>query len=154
MLNFNLFKSSKINPNDFLEGWKNYILDLSNLEITNTILIEFIVVEDSPWLSEFNDILIDEIKVDEIDRLDVITNTISSFKYYPNPVKNSLSIQSSESINLVTIKNILGQEVYRHKPESLPEIEIDISKLSDGTYIVKAVSDNKLHNFKIIKESE
>ena len=136
------------------EGWKNYILDLSNLEITNTILIEFIVVEDSPWLSEFNDILIDEIKVDEIDRLDVITNTISSFKYYPNPVKNSLSIQSSESINLVTIKNILGQEVYRHKPESLPEIEIDISKLSDGTYIVKAVSDNKLHNFKIIKESE
>ncbi len=136
------------------EGWKNYILDLSNLEITNTILIEFIVVEDSPWLSEFNDILIDEIKVDEIDRLDVITNTISSFKYYPNPVKNSLSIQSSESINLVTIKNILGQEVYRHKPESLPEIEIDISKLSDGTYIVKAVSDNKLHNFKIIKKSE
>ena len=56
--------------------------------------------------------------------------------------------------DLVTIKNILGQEVYRHKPESLPEIEIDISKLSDGTYIVKAVSDNKLHNFKIIKESE
>ena len=104
--------------------------------------------------SEFNDILIDEIKVNERYLLNATSNTISDFKYYPNPVKKLLTIESSEQITLVLIYSILGQKIYSLKPESIFKFDVDVSNLPNGTYMVKALSDNKLHNFKIIIDAE
>ena len=136
------------------DGWKTYVLDFSNLAITDVIQIEFVVLENSPGFSEFNDILIDEIKVNERYLLNATSNTISDFKYYPNPVKKLLTIESSEQITLVLIYSILGQKIYSLKPESIFKFDVDVSNLPNGTYMVKALSDNKLHNFKIIIDAE
>ena len=137
------------------EGWKEYSFDLSNfLSLSNIIQIEFIIHENSIRSPDYNDILIDEIKIEEADVFSVETPNISDFKHFPNPVINTVSIQSVEPINLVQIYNVLGQEVYRHNVDSFSEFNVDVSTLSDGTYIVKAISDNKLYNFRIIKISE
>ena len=135
-------------------GWKTYILDLNNLTLTDIIQIEFVVLENSPEFSEFNDILIDEIKVNERSLLNATSNTSSVFKYYPNPVKKSLTIETSEKITLIMIYNLLGQKVYSLKPKSIFKFDVDVSSLSNGTYMVKAISDNKLHNFKIIIDAD
>ena len=65
-----------------------------------------------------------------------------------------MTIETSEKITLIMIYNLLGQKVYSLKPESIFKIDVDVSSLSNGTYMVKALSDNKLHNFKIIIDAD
>ena len=65
-----------------------------------------------------------------------------------------MTIESSEQITLVLIYSLLGQKVYSLKPESIFKFDVDVSSLPNGTYMVKALSDNKLHNFKIIIDAE
>ena len=129
--------------------WQEQIVNLSSFE--ETVQIRFRSIAGGNGLCEID---VDDIKIDEADVLSAETYNISDFKYFPNPVINTVSIQSVEPINLIQIYTVLGQEVYRHNAESLSEFNIDISTLSDGTYIVKAISDNKLYNFRIIKISE
>jgi hypothetical protein len=148
------FSSELLMVQESTEGWKIYNFNLSNLGISDKVQIEFVVQENSPGSPYFNDILIDEIKVDEESVLGITTNNISNFNYYPNPVKNSLTIQSNEQITLVLIYNVLGQKVYSLKPKSVFKIDVDVSKLPKGTYLVKAFSNEKVQNFKIIKDSD
>lgn len=76
----------------------------------------------------------------------------SDFNYYPNPVKNTLNIQSEKNINSVAIYNMAGQTVLNHKLDA-SNSTFNISSLSAGVYIVKAVLENgQVETFKIIKK--
>ena len=72
------------------------------------------------------------------------------FNYYPNPVNNNLTMTANENITSVSIFNMLGQEVYTQKLSTL-EANIDMSKLSNGTYFVKAQVGQAIGTFKVIK---
>lgn len=67
---------------------------------------------------------------------------IESLKFFPNPVENTLNVVLDESIlsekGTLSITNILGQEVYQIN-QQLPQstINIDVSNLFSGTYILK-----------------
>lgn len=72
---------------------------------------------------------------------------------YPNPTINKVYLKGVNSINNVEIYNILGQSFNVLKREiSNNESEIDISKLSQGTYIFKIEIDSKISVKKIIIE--
>ena len=72
---------------------------------------------------------------------------------YPNPTINKVYLKGVNSINNVEIYNILGQSFNVLKREiSNNELEIDISKLSQGTYIFKIETDSKISVKKIIIE--
>jgi hypothetical protein len=75
----------------------------------------------------------------------------NNFKYYPNPVKNSLSISNNYIINEIEISSLLGQ-VLIHKKTNELQAEINLVELPNGIYFVKVVSENCEKTFKILKE--
>jgi hypothetical protein len=70
--------------------------------------------------------------------------------YYPNPVKDYLSIKSSQNITKSTVFNTLGQ-IIQYNNQNGSEIQLNFSNLPSGYYFVKVESDNKKNVFKIIK---
>ena len=74
-------------------------------------------------------------------------NASLDISLYPNPANDHINITSKEVITAVSIYNILGQEVSRFEGNNV-QMKIDVSTLSEGTYIAKiqvedAVSVNK-----------
>ena len=70
---------------------------------------------------------------------------------YPNPVKDILTISHSETISNVSIYNILGQKMI-DKTFDDTRIQMDLSVLPSGTYLVKTLINNQINTSKIIKE--
>ncbi|GAB5466631.1 MAG: hypothetical protein Kapaf2KO_20670 [Candidatus Kapaibacteriales bacterium] len=67
-----------------------------------------------------------------------LNNENTTLNVYPNPSSDYLYIKSNELRN-VSIKNILGEEIYRKDIESNQEsFKVDISNLSSGVYLIIA----------------
>lgn len=75
----------------------------------------------------------------------------SSFSYYPNPVKNILTLSYSQEISNVEVFNLLGQKVFSNKMNA-NSVQVDMSNLPKGAYIVKVASDNQVKTIKVMKE--
>jgi uncharacterized repeat protein (TIGR01451 family) len=75
----------------------------------------------------------------------------NNLNYYPNPVKNSLTISNSSTIDEVEITSILGQKMISKKVNDL-QAEINLSELSNGVYFVKVSSDGQEKIVKIVIE--
>jgi hypothetical protein len=75
----------------------------------------------------------------------------SNVKMYPNPVKNTLTIEANSTIDKIAVYSILGQEVMSKSPNS-NATTLQTSNLQKGTYIVKSTIDGKTSTSKFIKE--
>jgi len=75
----------------------------------------------------------------------------ASVKMYPNPVKNSLTIDANSSIQKVSVYNILGQEVLSVSPKS-NSATLQTGSLQKGAYMVRTEIDGNVSTSKIIKE--
>lgn len=75
----------------------------------------------------------------------------SEFKYYPNPVKDVLNLSYHKNISNISVHNLLGQQVL-NKSLDAKQTNLDISKLSTGTYLVKIKTDNTTKTIKVVKE--
>jgi len=75
----------------------------------------------------------------------------SAFTYYPNPVKNTLTLNAQNNIENVRMYNMLGQEVLRANPNSL-DSDIDMSNLANGSYFVKVTIANVTETIRVIKQ--
>jgi hypothetical protein len=75
----------------------------------------------------------------------------AGFAYYPNPVKNILSLSYTGNISEVKVFNLLGQQVIA-KAVGSNLGQIDMSSLSPGTYMVKITAENQQKTIKVIKE--
>ena len=73
-----------------------------------------------------------------------------SFKFYPNPVQNKLTISSITEISSIEVFNVLGQTVLRSNPNTT-NTKLDMSQLNGGAYFVKVVSGNNAKTIRIIK---
>ncbi|KAF2507552.1 T9SS type A sorting domain-containing protein [Flavobacterium arcticum] len=76
---------------------------------------------------------------------------VTSFNYYPNPVKDILTIQYSSEITSVAVFNMLGQKVMAKTPNTT-DANLDMSVLSDGTYIVIINAGSMTKTIKIVKK--
>jgi hypothetical protein len=92
-----------------------------------------------------------------IDDVLFVEGTLSSvsfdsleLKAYPNPVVNVLNIKSANTIDNVSVYNLLGQTILTVSPDSL-ETQLDFSDLSKGSYLVEITVGNKKAVKKIIK---
>ncbi|MBP93308.1 MAG: hypothetical protein CMC55_04225, partial [Flavobacteriaceae bacterium] len=83
--------------------------------------------------------------------LSVDTNTFETFKYYPNPVVNTLTIESGNTISNVRIYNIVGQQVQVTAPNNL-KTTVNMNALEDGVYFVTVTINNAQKTFKVIKK--
>lgn len=75
----------------------------------------------------------------------------SSIKMYPNPVRNTLTIDANSNIQKVSVYNILGQEVMKASPKS-NSVTLQTSELQKGAYMVRTEIDGNVSTSKIIKE--
>ena len=75
----------------------------------------------------------------------------STVKMFPNPVKNTLTIEANSPIDKIAVYSILGQEVMSKSPKS-NSTTLQTSALQKGTYIVKSTIDGKTATSKFIKE--
>lgn len=74
----------------------------------------------------------------------------AKFNIFPNPVSNNLTIESAKNIDHVSVYNLLGQEVASKSP-SVSSMNIDVSNLHDGVYIVKTKVEGKIETTRIVK---
>jgi len=84
---------------------------------------------------------LDDIKVDLTTGIS--NNNIEAVRVYPNPAKNTLYV-SSNSIQSVQIISLTGEVVLTSNKNV-----VDISKLSQGSYFVKVVTNNNVITEKI-----
>ncbi|WP_289664406.1 T9SS type A sorting domain-containing protein [Flavobacterium panacagri] len=76
---------------------------------------------------------------------------LADFRFYPNPVKNILSIKNQSSIDHIQVFSVSGKSVLS-KNINGNSAEIDLSGLSTGMYILNVKSDGKEKAFKFVKE--
>ena len=69
---------------------------------------------------------------------------------YPNPVDQLLNIQHYKSINKIEVINVFGQIVLSI-PNNSNQVEINLSDLSAGIYLINVYSDNSIGSHRIIK---
>ena len=79
----------------------------------------------------------------------IIENVYNNVKIFPNPAKNSLTLQSEDATNEVKILNSIGQIVKEFSFES--NITIDIKDLNEGVYFVQIMGENPVTKKLVIK---
>ena len=75
----------------------------------------------------------------------------SNFVAYPNPVKDILNLSYKSAISNVKVINLLGQEVVNARANT-NDVQVDMSALNAGVYIVNVTVDDAVHSIKVIKE--
>jgi len=76
-----------------------------------------------------------------------------SVSYYPNPVKDILNLISEKDVTSVSVYNIEGKLVRNFTGLNQSKVQLDLSILITGTYVVKAsTKDGKTKTFKVIKK--
>ncbi|QYJ68420.1 Ig-like domain-containing protein [Flavobacterium litorale] len=88
------------------------------------------------------------VTADEV--LSTPTLTKANFTHYPNPVNDVLNLEFSENITTVIVYNLLGQPVLERNTNGTT-VQVDMTSLLAGTYIVRAASANKTTSFKVLK---
>ena len=73
-----------------------------------------------------------------------------TIEYFPNPISDVLNLKFSQVIKNIQIVNILGQEVFSSDYNE-KDLQINLSHLNSGTYIVKAMVPDSVRTFKIVK---
>lgn len=83
--------------------------------------------------------------------LNVENSDFLALNYYPNPVKSKLHISNDFPIKQVLVYNISGQLLIK-KTFNDTEVNFDLNKLPQSTYIAKIKTDKQFSQFKIVKQ--
>jgi len=75
----------------------------------------------------------------------------NSLKFYPNPVKDILTLSNATAIEKVSVYNMLGQEMLVAKINANSG-QVNLSALPTGSYMVKVVSGNASNTIKVLKQ--
>jgi len=75
----------------------------------------------------------------------------AAFKIYPNPATHLLHIESPVTKAMISITNLLGQEVLRQQV-SEKQFSMDIGKLGKGVYFLQIKSEKGVFVKKFVKE--
>lgn len=122
----------------------------STVEITGRTEGEVLYV--SVW--SYNSFFGPELGAFKISAYDEALSTgefgLDKLSYYPNPVKDKLNLSSPNiDITKVQVYNVMGQLVVDQSGSSIKDV--NMSSLSAGTYIVKAIADKEVKTIKVVK---
>lgn len=106
--------------------WRNAVYSLVGLTIPNTPMI--VVALEKPAVAEGMNVVV-----------------------YPNPTTSNINISNLNLNSTVKIYNMTGQQVFNGKANS-DVMTVDMSKYSNGIYMLQVVSNGKSLKSKIIKK--
>ncbi|QEE49966.1 T9SS type A sorting domain-containing protein [Flavobacterium alkalisoli] len=75
----------------------------------------------------------------------------ANFAYWPNPVKDVLTVSYSSAITSATVYNMLGQPVISQQINAL-EGTVNMANLSEGTYIVIVATETATKTIRVVKK--
>lgn len=104
----------------------NLVCDCSAIDLQPILQAETDIIENTERLGYVI------LGVEDVQKID--------FKIYPNPVEDTLMIDSSEKINSYEIIGMLGQSLFKGIYEE--NINSVVPSLKTGTYILKLVTDS------------
>ena len=87
----------------------------------------------------------------DAELLGIANSVLEGFVMYPNPVADILYLKARQAIDNISIYNMLGQEILTNSPAAT-QVQLDMSTLPVGTYIVKVQAGNKLGSYNLIKQ--
>ena len=67
--------------------------------------------------------------------------TESKFKFYPNPVKDIVHVESDNAIKKIEIVDLMGKEVFVKSNIEADNQKIDLSSLDKGYYLLKCINN-------------
>lgn len=85
------------------------------------------------------------------DLIGIAENALDGFSFYPNPASDMLSMKSDKNIDSVLIFNLLGQRVLGSKIDAT-SVNLDLSRLNAGSYIMQVLVDGQTGTYKILKK--
>jgi hypothetical protein len=62
-------------------------------------------------------------------------------KVYPNPASSQITIENLEGNNLISIHNLIGQEMFSVKTSD-SQVHLNIGSLQNGVYLMRMISDD------------
>ena len=75
---------------------------------------------------------------------------LDNFNYSYNPITQTLSVSSDESLSKLSMYNVLGQELLR-KDLNSNSAQVDLSYFSQAIYLFKVEGPNGANTFKLQK---
>ena len=82
--------------------------------------------------------------------LNVRASTFSNLKYFPNPVKEIITLSNIEGNSQIEVYSILGQ-LMLSKNYNSQEINLDFSDYTNGIFLIKITSQNETKTLKVLK---
>ena len=123
----------------------NYIFDLSAYE-GEDVRIAFYSDTTDQYA-----VFIDDFQVTSFSSLGTNTPDQSiTFEYFPNPVKDELTLKAQANIDSIEVLNILGQSLISLSP-SVMEAKVDMSSLLTGAYFVRLSVQGEIDTFRVLK---
>lgn len=74
----------------------------------------------------------------------------ANFSVYPNPVEDVLNIRSNNTVDAVSIYDVLGKLILEINPNIISP-SLDMSPLNAGVYLVAVTIDDTTKTFKVVK---
>lgn len=143
-----------VNNGNFLTNpnpgtWISLDIPLANFAPINGAsrndLVQFIITSD------LGTVFYDNLYLHKNTLLSTADFNLSKVTMYPNPTKNSFTIEAKSNIQSVNVLNMLGQQVLSVNPNTLTT-SIDLASFQSGVYIVRSTVDGIVSSSKIIKE--
>ncbi len=75
----------------------------------------------------------------------------ANFNYYPNPVKNVLTVDAASIMENIEIFDITGKRIKILKPNNT-QIQINLENVPTGVYLMKVEINGNVENFKVVKD--
>ncbi|WGF92457.1 T9SS type A sorting domain-containing protein [Aequorivita marisscotiae] len=90
-------------------------------------------------------------KVTVVNKLSTEDKFVKNLNFYPNPVKNNLTISSIFKIDSYQVYNVLGTLISEGRGSG-NTTQVDMSRFNSGLYFVKVISKNMQTTIKIAKK--
>lgn len=143
-----------VNNGNFLTNpnpgtWISLDIPLANFNAINGAnrndLVQFIITSD------LGTVFYDNLYLHKNTVLSTTDFNAAKVTMYPNPTKNTFTIDAKSAIQNVTVLNMLGQQVLSVNPNEL-STSIDLASFQNGIYVVRSTVDGIVSSSKIIKE--
>lgn len=146
-------------PNDDSEGVYVVTEPTQGEWITLQIpLTEFTGLLDNEHISQFvfvseggASVFVDNIYFSKESSVGLNENNKAAFAMYPNPVKDVLTLQSDNTIEKITVSNMLGQQVLEISPATTTA-SVNVDHLQAGVYMVTTTANGAVSSKKFIKK--
>lgn len=136
--------------------WGQSIIDLSVIGVTSGSNVKFRFELGTDGCNGIEGWYLDEIYVYNCSSILAVEDAQkqNSISVYPNPTSGFVTIQNKNNSNLknVEIYNVAGQLVQRFNVSNAKNASLDMSQLTNGTYVLKVVTETESNSVKVIKK--